>query len=788
MNSLLRLILLTILTTVSVYSAWRQNENMPIDYWDVVYLDVYFLPENPQYGWICGYEGRTLRTTDGGKSWLGSRIYTESNFPLNIQLESIHFVNESVGYTSGPSNMMTGGVIYKSTDGGANWFDVTPNNAFDIWGTYFLDENFGFVIGGGCDDSQYFWKTTDGGDSWAAMIYNHPGSKMADLLIYDYEGIGYAIGSGVLWKTVNGGRNWIPISNTGGIDWHEEITRVGNTFLIPYSEGCYGNTVTNVGGVRITHDEGKTWTQYNTGVPMFGTFLQDELRGWGVGFNASIIYTSDGGKSWITDNCGILPGASLDDVWFINDTTGWAVGNGIYEYFVADGNPPIISSQSDGIMCEGDSIVLTASAGYDAYLWSNGESTQSITVSEVGEYSVRGFVDSICYNGLSESYSVKYYDVSKPEFVILPDGVACEGDTVELGLKGQYLDYEWFDGSKGETVELYNSGTYAIKLIDTNGCVVFSDIDLVFSPNPNPKILIQGRNEFCSGDSILLYTSEVYSTYKWYSKGNNEVISDEPSIWISSSGDYYVEVSNSSGCNGISEPKNITVTLETDVLSFSISNDNSLVFDSVYYSRQNCKFLTIRNNGNKSFILDDVYIFRNIAFSTPQSQFPIEIGADESVTMKICFSAEKLGTNLDTMIIFDNCTDRLIRLSGYCLNEVIEDLSKCDVPLQFEMINIDGSSFSMGLSKPQPNPADNSTKILFSVLNDNQAVNQMNTRIVNMLGYPEDCRTSIISTSLSGNILNGEIYIDSSELKAGVYLISIELYGEVFTETFTVVK
>lgn len=58
---------------------------------------------------------------------------------------------------------------------------------------------------------------------------------------------------------------------------------------------------------------------------MFGAYLLDQNRGWACGDKGEVLYTSNNGKNWEKKNCGI-GSANIDDIWFINDTTGWAVG------------------------------------------------------------------------------------------------------------------------------------------------------------------------------------------------------------------------------------------------------------------------------------------------------------------------------------------------------------------------------------------------------------------------------------------------------------------------------
>ncbi|MFN3270669.1 MAG: WD40/YVTN/BNR-like repeat-containing protein, partial [Candidatus Kapaibacteriota bacterium] len=309
----------------SLFAQWEKVKNIPPPYDKSYWLEMYFLPDKPNYGWVCGYDGKVLRTTDMGATWTGTMIRGA------YQLEHIHFVDEKVGFTSGiGSNGF--GKIYKTTDGGATWFDITPNRAEDLWGHWFVDRDYGVVIGGGCITPQRFFLTTNGGNSWdyVTEINYLPNSGLTDVIIYSRWGLGYATSSGYIWKTTDGGRSWQIFSRTGNNDWQEDLWISGNTIIVPYSTGCGGDG--GSGGVRSSKDLGKSWKQFSTGTSMFGAFLHDSLRGWVCGWDRAVYYTSDGGDTWTLLNCGIDPGVDLDDFWFINDTLGWVVGDGIYKF------------------------------------------------------------------------------------------------------------------------------------------------------------------------------------------------------------------------------------------------------------------------------------------------------------------------------------------------------------------------------------------------------------------------------------------------------------------------
>jgi photosystem II stability/assembly factor-like uncharacterized protein len=294
---------------------------LPGQYAQGYYLDVFFLPSNPQYGWACGYNGYVVRTTDGGNSWQGSVV--PYNGRAGGHLESVHFVDQLNGYASGPCG------AFRSTDGGATWTDVTPNFPSEgPWGCYFLSATTGVVLGGGCVGAQNFFRTTNGGQSWSLFQGNQPSSGLTDALLYP-DGTGLAVSSGLLWATTDGGASWSVVTSTGPAYWNEEITRVGSTILIPWAgSNCSGQGTG--GGARISTDGGQSWRTFSTGIPMFGAYLLDSQRGWICGFARQVWYTSDGGLNWQYRGCGTT--GDLDDIWMTSDTTGFVVGQGIYRY------------------------------------------------------------------------------------------------------------------------------------------------------------------------------------------------------------------------------------------------------------------------------------------------------------------------------------------------------------------------------------------------------------------------------------------------------------------------
>ncbi|HRS01315.1 MAG TPA: YCF48-related protein [Bacteroidota bacterium] len=295
---------------------WEKVTNIPSPYNNGYYLDLWVLPSDHNYVWACGFDGFIIRSTDNGTTWQGSTLPSPA-----YHIESIQFLNKQVGYTSGVEG------IFKSTDGGATWFDITPSNDEDYWGSYFLNVNYGVLLGGGCDGLQRFYKTTNGGISWSLYVQTVPNTGLTDPILYP-SGLGYAVSSGRIWKTIDSGTTWQLFANCGSEIWQEEISIMGNSIVVPTS-GIMCEGQGNAGGMRFSTDMGTTWREFKTGYPMFGAVLVSETEAWACGYNRNVYYTSDAGNTWQLRNCGI-ENVNLDDITFTNPSDGWVVGQGVY--------------------------------------------------------------------------------------------------------------------------------------------------------------------------------------------------------------------------------------------------------------------------------------------------------------------------------------------------------------------------------------------------------------------------------------------------------------------------
>ncbi len=714
------------------------------DYW----LEAYFLPSNPQLGWVVGFYRRSVFTTDGGKTWtrvqMPGRISYDRTDERN-HLEGIWFPDPQVGYSSGP-----GGVL-KSTDGGRTWLDITPLQLAGVktrlWGCYFTHRDTGIVLGGGCGvgpgtvnptDAQYVFRTTDGGSTWSVFVGTEPNTGMTDAILYSSRGLGYASSSGYIWRTQNGGISWNIFASTQAPTsrqhrvWQEDLSISNNSFMVPLSGViCSGGGI-NTGGVRFSRDGCRTWLEHNSGTVMYGTFLLNDSTGWAVGDNATVIKTSDYGETWKTINCGIPTERNIDDLWFINDTLGFVVGEGIFRYI-----PPakrvlqISQNPPRNVYCQGDSVILSVSDAFTEYLWSNGSSTATTTVKESGTYRVRVRVPT-CVEGID---SVQITFLPRPEARILLSGPPffCEGETRRLTAASVQAEfgYQWTEGrnilSTSGVLNVSRSGTYTLRVRGSSGCEAVSTQTVTVLPRPNTRITALRNQKFCLGDSTILQAPAGFVEVRWARntpQNQERNIARGQTLVTRTSGDYFAEMTDGNGCVWTSNTVSV-FALNLRKQLFITLDQPIFLMDSTGVGRITCATITLFNEDTvRSVVMPNIPLVRNIEFSLPPSQLPFVLPPLTRKRLTVCFSPSSIGVLRDTLFVEDSCGVTPIALEAVAVSNDYAGISRCNARVLLRNVGNGNSGNALAvealrLAQPAPNPASTSISLLIERLIEN---------------------------------------------------------------------
>ena len=280
--------------------------------------DVYFFDE--KHGWIVGENGIIL------KYLFDSWVPMESHYS-NVNLNALFFTDSIHGWIIGDN-----GVILKYfNDTISAVSSPTNENLSDI---YMLDSTKGWIIGQNRTILEYF------NNEWVCYSTDNFSSNMRDLNNIQFldSTFGLILGDyNRILKYENQKWNEFEDPTNGDNYTGLFILDKENVFNYQYRRALephrypFGWFTKNNMVTITTKELGYVNCHYNVEI-----YITDSLNGWAIG--TSNIYKYDG-KSFTEFNSGI-EGKILNSIWFVNDSTGWIVGD---DGYVLDYNPQLSS-------------------------------------------------------------------------------------------------------------------------------------------------------------------------------------------------------------------------------------------------------------------------------------------------------------------------------------------------------------------------------------------------------------------------------------------------------------
>lgn len=198
----------------------------------------------------------------------------------------------------------------------------------------------------------------------------------------------------------------------------------------------------------------------------------------------------------------------------------------------------------DAVICENDTIILRTEGEFESYLWSTGETSDTIFVTDAGEYKVT-VIDS---NGCETDDIVYIETVPAPQPNILPETASiCFGDTVHLWVKEDYESYLWSTGDSTKKIVVDRAGLYSVTVTDSNGCKGFTEMYVELLPAPNPEIMPKDAFLCSSGGYLEIYLVGDYPFIEWFNGSSSKTLT------VNMPGKYSVTVRDTNGCEGTAE-------------------------------------------------------------------------------------------------------------------------------------------------------------------------------------------------------------------------------------------
>lgn len=312
---------------------------------------------------VTNYTREISRTTDGGNTWIPDTIVFTNSYQYAIA--NIYAFDANTCYAAMYPLADKGGVIVKTTDGGATWSTANSPSFSTSWldFVHFFNTSNGVCVGdptSSTASSKYVvYTTANGGTSWTTAtgsfnLYSaSTGPETALTNTFDAKGdtIWFGTTQGRIVRSINKGVNWTTTTtSTFGTTYNV------NPVFKNSSIGIAIGTTTGGGAavIKKTTNGGGTWTTisptgyYLKNNPVFG-YRPGSNPMW---INASPSFSSKGSCYSINDGTSFLNidtgSVQYTAIKFYDGNAGWAgsyVGpndNGIYKW-----NPSTIVGIND---------------------------------------------------------------------------------------------------------------------------------------------------------------------------------------------------------------------------------------------------------------------------------------------------------------------------------------------------------------------------------------------------------------------------------------------------------
>jgi gliding motility-associated-like protein len=329
------------------------------------------------------------------------------------------------------------------------------------------------------------------------------------------------------------------VSNTYLIDSTQNLNRLGTCFspdntklyittfgdIAQYDISLYPNVAAVVAskvilGSGISYSQlrngpdGKIYIAYWDGNPFIGVISNPNVAGTACNLNNSALPQ---------------PAWAVFSTLFGNPY-GHTLGNDIVVGVSADTS---YNATKDTLVCYENSMLVSAPTGFNEYLWNDGNTNATRTLTGDGTYWV------YCYQNCNitiDTFKIKFVDLTVD---LGPDTAICTNGELLLNANNPGAIYKWQDGSTNATLLVDDAGTYSVK-VSQQGCI---DSDTIIVDEFEPSLDIpQGDTSICDDESITLQAvANPISNYLW-SNG-----SAQEKIVVTASGTYKVTATNACG-------------------------------------------------------------------------------------------------------------------------------------------------------------------------------------------------------------------------------------------------
>ncbi len=345
-------------------------------------------------------------------------------------------------------------------------------------------------------------------------------------------------------------------TGTGFVSWTGSTSGTSGSVTLPYvisglSAGSYAITFDQSGCVSNTLNE----VLNDPTPPTAPTILASGPTTFCAGGSVDLTSSQASGNVWSTSETTQTINVTSSGTYSVTYTDGngcSAVSTPITVTVNAAPTAPVVTASGSTTFCTGGSVDLTSSET-SGNVWSTSETTQTITATTAGSYSVT-YTDG---NGCSATSApvVVTINTAGPAPLVTTSGPTtfCAGGSVDL-TSSELSGNVWSTSETTQSINVTTSGSYTVTYTDVNGCTGTSApvVVTVNSAPTSPVISASGSTTFCAGGSVDLTSSQV-SGNVWSTSETTQTIN------VTASGTYSVTYTDGNGCSAASAPITVTV-------------------------------------------------------------------------------------------------------------------------------------------------------------------------------------------------------------------------------------
>ncbi len=239
-------------------------------------------------------------------------------------------------------------------------------------------------------------------------------------------------------------------------------------------------------------------------------------------------------------------------------------------------NPTLAVTPPTPVICGIGSVNLTASGagGTPTYTWAPSSSLSATTGATVTSspgatitYTVTGYGPGVCL--ATTPVTVTVNPGITPVITASGSTTFCRGGSVLLSeTSGTGVSFQWYIGASaiaGATNSTYNAAptattTYSVLVTSASGCTGTAAATVTILATPTAVITPVGATTVCAPNTVVLNANVAAGyTYRWFNTAGVITGSTMASYTATTSSNYKVEITASTGCKDTSAVTSVTV-------------------------------------------------------------------------------------------------------------------------------------------------------------------------------------------------------------------------------------